>query len=250
MHPLRALSIVSVEYVTPDERRITDPRGIRMRLTFEGCLFDSETRQVFRNRSVAPLSPKGFLLLELLVENRPRAISKRAIRERLWPGTFVLEANLGNLVSEVRAALGDSGRSGHIIRTVRRFGYAFGAEARTVDLSAASGRIATVYRLIWGDREIALSPGENVIGRGPESVVWIDHSSVSRRHARIVIGTGGPMLEDLGSKNGTRVRGKRISTAMPLAEGDTIKIGPASLLFRIFNRTDSTASASSVSDST
>jgi len=220
-----------------------------MRLTFGGCLFDSDTRQVFRDGAAAPLSPKGFLLLELLVENRPKAISKKAIRERLWPGTFVLEANLGNLVSEVRAALGDSGRSGHIIRTVRRFGYAFGAEARTVDLSAASGRIATVYRLIWGDREIALSLGENVIGRGPESVVWIDHSSVSRRHARIVVRKEGPILEDLGSKNGTRVRGKRVSGPMLISDGDTIEIGPASLQFRIFNRTDSTASASSVSDS-
>ncbi len=221
-----------------------------MRLTFGDCLFDSDTRQVFRDGAAAPLSPKGFLLLELLVENRPKAISKKAIRERLWPGTFVLEANLGNLVSEVRAALGDSGRSGHIIRTVRRFGYAFGAEARTVDLSAASGRIATVYRLIWGDREIALSLGENVIGRGPESVVWIDHSSVSRRHARIVVRKEGPILEDLGSKNGTRVRGKRVSGPMPISDGDTIEIGPASILFRISNRTDSTASASSVSDST
>lgn len=221
-----------------------------MRLTFGNCLFDSDTRQVFRDGAAAPLSPKGFLLLELLVENRPRAISKKAIRERLWPGTFVLEANLGNLVSEVRAALGDSGRSGHIIRTVRRFGYAFGAEARAVEPSAPSGRNATGYRLVWGNMEIALSYGENVIGRGPESVVWIDHSSVSRRHARIVIGTGGPMLEDLGSKNGTRVRGKRISTPMRISDGDMIEIGPASLLFRIFNRTDSTASASSVSDST
>jgi pSer/pThr/pTyr-binding forkhead associated (FHA) protein len=132
---------------------------------------------------------------------------------------------------------------------VRRFGYAFGAEARTVDPSGASGRKAAVYRLIWGDREIALSPGENVIGRGPESVVWIDHSSVSRRHARIVVGTEGPILEDLGSKNGTRVRGKRVSGPMLISDGDTIKIGPASLQFRIFNPTDSTASASSVSDS-
>ncbi len=220
-----------------------------MRLTFGGCLFDSDTRQVFRDGAAAPLSPKGFLLLELLVENRPRAISKKAIRERLWPGTFVLEANLGNLVSEVRAALGDSGRSGHIIRTVRRFGYAFGAEARAVDSSSPSGRNAAVYRLVWGNTEIALSPGENVIGRAPEAVVWIDHSSVSRRHARVVIGKNGPILEDLGSKNGTRVRGKRVSGQVPIADGDTIKIGPASLLFKVLNRTDSTASASSVSDS-
>jgi DNA-binding winged helix-turn-helix (wHTH) protein len=221
----------------------------KMRLTFEGCLFDSDTRQVFRDGAAAPVSPKAFLLLKLLIENRPGAISKEAIRERLWPGTFVLEANLGNLVSELRAALGDDGHSARIIRTVRRFGYAFAAKACVVDPSSLRGRDAAVYRLIWGNREIALAPGENVIGRAPEAVVWIDHSSVSRRHARVVIAANGPMLEDLGSKNGTRVRGKRISGRIPIADGDTIEIGPASLLFKVFNQTDSTASASSVSGS-
>lgn len=218
-----------------------------MRLAFEGCLFDSDTRQVFRDGAAAPLSPKAYRLLELLVDSRPRAVSKEAIRQRLWPGTFVSEASLGNLVSEVRAALGDDGKSERIIRTVRGFGYAFGAESLAADSSAVFGKDATAYRLVWGDREIALAAGENVIGRGPESVVWIDHSSVSRRHARIVIGTEGPILEDLGSKNGTRLRGKRISTPMPIAEGDLIEVGPASLLFRIFNPTDSTASASGAS---
>ncbi len=220
-----------------------------MRLTFESCLFDSDTRQVLRDGAAAPLSPKAFLLLELLVENRPRAVSKETIRERLWPGTYVHEANLGNLVSELRAALGDGGNSPQIIRTVRRFGYAFSAEARAADPLAAPLRNATGYRLIWGNREIALSSGENVIGRAPESIVWIDHSSVSRRHARIVIGMDGPLLEDLGSKNGTCVAGKRVSGRIPIADGDLIEIGPASLLFRIFDRTDTTASESSVSGS-
>jgi DNA-binding winged helix-turn-helix (wHTH) protein len=221
-----------------------------MRLAFESCLFDSDTRQVLRDGAAAPLSPKAFLLLELLVENRPRAVSKEAIRERLWPGTYVHEANLGNLVSELRAALGDGGHSSRIIRTVRRFGYAFSADARAADPLTAPVRNATAYRLIWGNREIALSSGENVIGRGPESVVWIDHSSVSRRHARIVIGAEDPILEDLGSKNGTCVRGKRVKGQTLIREGDTIEIGPACLQFRIFDRTDSTASASSVSGTT
>ena len=64
--------------------------------------------------------------------------------------------------------------------------------------------------MIWADREIALRTGENIIGRDEESVLWIDHALVSRRHARILIGESEALLEDLGSKNGTFLRGERI----------------------------------------
>ena len=56
-----------------------------------------------------------------------------------------------------------------------------------------------------------LLEGENVIGRDPDAALWIDHASVSRRHARIVIGGGKATLEDLESKNGTFLNGKSIA---------------------------------------
>ena len=57
----------------------------------------------------------------------PKAVSKADIHSRLWPDIHVSEPNLGNLVVELRAALGDDARRPRIIRTVARFGYAFGA---------------------------------------------------------------------------------------------------------------------------
>ena len=54
-----------------------------------------------------PLSPKAFDLLSILVADRPKAISKSDLQERLWPATFVVEKNLANLVGEIRDALGD-----------------------------------------------------------------------------------------------------------------------------------------------
>ena len=109
---------------------------------------------------------------------------------------------------------------------------------------AAAGREEPAYRLIWGDREIALSPGENLIGRAADSVLWVDDSAVSRRHARIVIDASGAVLEDLGSKNGTLIRGRRIAGTRRLADGDPIEIGPVNLVFRVFRLTGSTASKS------
>ena len=51
--------------------------------------------------------------------------------------------------------------------------------------------------------------GENLIGRDREALVWIDDESVSRRHARISIDEAGASIDDLGSKNGTYVGGKK-----------------------------------------
>jgi DNA-binding winged helix-turn-helix (wHTH) protein len=214
-----------------------------MRVTFNGCVFDLETRQVLRDGRAVSLSPKAFALLEILIEKRPKAVSKTEIRERLWPATFVADSNLANLVVELRAALGDNARKQQIVGTVQRFGYAFRAEAREV--AAKEERSASspnAYRLIWGPREIALDPGENLIGRDRNSVVWIDDASVSRRHARIAIGESGATLEDLGSKNGTFVRGRKIGNLVRLEDQIPIRIGPASMVFRIFKRTGSTAS--------
>lgn len=216
-----------------------------MKLCFKDCVFDSDTREVFRAGQSLPVSPKAFALLELLIACRPKAVSKADIHSRLWPDTHVSEANLANLVVELRAALGDHARKSSIIRTVARFGYAFSARAAPERGHAAGepGILGLAYRLVWGRREIALDPGENLIGRDREAVVWIDDESVSRRHARISIGDGAATVEDLGSKNGTSVQGKRIRRATPLRDRDVIKVGPASLVLRVMRRTDSTLSS-------
>jgi DNA-binding winged helix-turn-helix (wHTH) protein len=208
-----------------------------MPVRFGDCVFDPGTRQVFRAGKQVHISPKAFQLLDILIGRRPNAVSKEELQEILWPNTFVSDGNLPNLVADLRSELGDDPRSSRIIRTVQRFGYAFVA-------TPLSARDATsrshAYRLIWGDREIALGEGENVFGREDDAVVWIDDAAVSRRHARIVIDESGAVLEDLGSKNGTYLRGRRLQSPVKLADGDRIVIGAASMILRILNRSVST----------
>jgi len=183
--------------------------------------------------------PRHSPLLAALIERRPKAISKDELHQLLWPETFVSDANLPNLVAELREALGDEAREPRIIRTVPRFGYAFRA-----DVSGESpAPPLSSCRLIWGDREIGLRAGENLIGRDENSALWIDDALVSRRHARIVIDGSGAVLEDLESKNGTLLRGARIQSSERLADGDLLTIGPASMIFRVLHHTGSTASA-------
>ena len=83
-----------------------------------------DSRELRRGVEPVRLSPKAFQLLEILVTNRPKALSKADLQDRLWPDTFVVEKNLANLVGEIRQALGDTPSSG-FIRTVPRYGYAF-----------------------------------------------------------------------------------------------------------------------------
>jgi TolB-like protein/tetratricopeptide (TPR) repeat protein len=59
------------------------------------------------------------------VTNRPKALSKADLQDRLWPDTFVVEKNLSNLISEIRQVLGESPSESGFIRTVPRYGYAF-----------------------------------------------------------------------------------------------------------------------------
>jgi hypothetical protein len=175
------------------------------------------------------MPPKVFQLLELLLLARPKAMSKATLHERLWPDTFVSDANLANLVADLRLALGDDARQPRLIRTIQRFGYAFQAEARP---AAGPARTPSVFRLVWGDREISLSEGDNILGRDRDAVAWIDVYSVSRHHAKIVVAGDEVSIDDLGSKNGTFVGGQPVLRGRHLDDGDEIRIGTVVMTLR------------------
>jgi DNA-binding winged helix-turn-helix (wHTH) protein len=212
-----------------------------MRFHFGGCALDLDTRQLTRGGRESHLSPKAFDLLELLVSERPKVLAKSVLQQRLWPGTFVAEANLSNLVGEIRKALGDKSRAPQFIRTAHGFGYAFCADA-TVDRSSdAPGQASPpVCWLEWGKRRFPLSTGENVLGRDPDVAVRLDESTISRRHARLLVASGGTELEDLDSKNGTFRGDDRVVSPIRLTDGDVIRIGSLVVIFRLRAPAEST----------
>ena len=212
-----------------------------MRRRFGDCLFDSERRQLLRGERPVHLSPKAYALLELLLRSAPRAVSKGEIQESLWPGTFVAESSLTNLISELRAASGDRGRSPSFLRTVHGYGYAFSGEV-VDDEEGKSAESASPFRLARGGRAFPLREGENVVGRGTDANVRIDHPSVSRRHARVVVRGGRAVLEDLQSRHGTFVGGRRLDAAVELRDGDVVGLGPVTLTFEAPATAGTTAS--------
>jgi DNA-binding winged helix-turn-helix (wHTH) protein len=207
-----------------------------VRINFGEFTLDTESREFFRDGQAVHISPKAFLLLEVLLERRPAAVPKTALKERLWPSSYVSEASLASLVAELRSALEDDARDPRFIRTVHTYGYAFcgTVEAPAAVPAPAAGEGDRVCRLVWRDREVTLAEGENLLGRDREALVWIDSATVSRRHARIVVTDGEAVIEDLGSRNGTSVRGEKIQGAVRLADGDRIRLGAATMTFRVF----------------
>jgi DNA-binding winged helix-turn-helix (wHTH) protein len=214
-----------------------------MELAFADCVLNLTSRQLTRGGVVASLEPKMYTLLEVLIQRRPAVVTNEELDELLWPQVYVARTSLTRLVSELRAVLNDSPRDSRIIRTVYKSGYAFAASVVATAVETAGGgtlgsvapAVSTGVALIWQERSLPLTAGENIAGRGAECSIVIDATTVSRRHARITVVCGGATIEDLRSTNGTHVNKTAISTPTPLKDGDEIALGKAEMRLRIIN---------------
>ena len=81
-------------------------------------------------------------------------------------------------------------------------------------------------------RSYQLTEGTHVIGRGQDSAFRLPDTGVSRRHLEISWDGHQATLTDLGSTNGTTVNGNPIQQTWQLNDGDVIRVGHSSLVFR------------------
>ncbi len=212
-----------------------------MTYRFDDFTLEGSTRRLLRSGSEAHLSPKAFDLLQLLVANSSRAMSKSELHQHLWPSTHVLDTNLASLIAEIRHALDDSADSPRFVRTVHRFGYWSIAGVQQPMTPAPERSVR--YWLMFDGRQTALAEGENVLGRAPDAEIWIDLAGVSRRHACIRVDGSQATVEDLGSKNGTFLQGQPVRQPVPLVDGDQIRLGTVVITFRIPPPAESTDTA-------
>lgn len=98
-------------------------------------------RRLLRDKTAVSLKPKVFDLLVVLVENSGRLIEKEELMKRIWPDSFVEEANLSVTVSALRRALGEGPEDNRYVETVPRHGYRFVAEV--TECSKGIARSAT-----------------------------------------------------------------------------------------------------------
>ncbi|MEP6995133.1 MAG: FHA domain-containing protein, partial [Acidobacteriota bacterium] len=209
-----------------------------MPYTFGPFRFDPVSRRLLRDESEIALKPKTRELLVLFLQNPHRLLTREDISERIWPDTAVTDDSLRVQVFDLRKAFGADGE--RFIKTVPREGYRWEVDVRSGGAMGAAAGATVACRLVLAGREIDLVEGENLLGRERGVAVWIDETAVSRHHARIMVLDGRATLEDLGSKNGTFLRGQRVKKSAGLSDGDEIRIGSTTMKFLVMLRSGTT----------
>lgn len=109
------------------------------------------------------LQEKPFQILELLAERAGEVVTRRDLRERLWPDTYVgFERSLNTAINTLRKALGDSAKNPRFVETRAGRGYRFIARIETPGVETLGGT-----QLGEASASIAVLPFRNVSG-GPE----------------------------------------------------------------------------------
>jgi DNA-binding winged-HTH domains len=93
---------------------------------------DPAESRLLRNGQPVPLKPKVLETLLVLIENSGHVTEKKELMQRLWPDSFVEEANLAVNISQLRKVLGDDENGEHFIETVPKRGYRFTAQVTKV----------------------------------------------------------------------------------------------------------------------
>lgn len=113
-----------------------------MEYQFTDFTLDPEKFELKERGSLVAVEPQVFELLQLLLENRDRVVSKDEIIEKVWDGRFVSDASVSSRVKSARQAVGDDGTAQSAIRTIYGKGFRFVAETLVVGLEMDTGRAA------------------------------------------------------------------------------------------------------------
>jgi DNA-binding winged helix-turn-helix (wHTH) protein/tetratricopeptide (TPR) repeat protein len=172
---------------------------------FDNCALDPERRELRRGPSLLPVEPQVFDVLEYLIRNRDRVVSKDDLLASVWRGRNVSDATLASRINAARRAVGDSGEKQRVIRTVARKGFRFVAAVRevqrpTANVAASSAQTARDERTIperrhsrpGGRASIAVMPFAATASDGSfaDALVHDIISGLARLSALFVIARG------------------------------------------------------------
>ena len=113
---------------------------------FDDCALDTDRRELRRGGVPCPLEPQVFDLLEFLIRNRDRVVSKDDVFNSVWRGRIVSEAVLYTQLNAARRAIGDSGSGQRLIRTLRTKGFRFVGAVREETRTKRTTRLAEESR--------------------------------------------------------------------------------------------------------
>jgi TolB-like protein/Tfp pilus assembly protein PilF len=108
-----------------------------LRYLFEEYAFDTDRRELHRGADVVSVAPQVFDLLDYLIRNRERVVSKDDLINAIWNGRIVTDAALTTRLNAARTAIGDSGDEQRLIKTLPRKGFRFVGTVREAQRPAS-----------------------------------------------------------------------------------------------------------------
>jgi predicted ATPase len=171
-----------------------------MRFRFADCVLDADRFELSRGGEPVPVQPKVLDLLLFLLRQGDRTVTKRELLDGVWPGVATGESSLTRAVSFARAALGESERDAHVIRTVRGRGYRIGvpvAQEHAAPAPRGSSFVGREAELAHAEAALAAAAG----GRGQLLLVTGEAGIGKTRLAE--------EIEALARAQGVRVRWAR-----------------------------------------
>jgi len=109
-----------------------------VRFIFENHTLDTERRELLRGGLPVALQPQVFDVLIHLIGNRDRVVTRDDLISGVWGGRIVSDSTLTSRINAAREAVGDSGKTQRLIRTISRKGFRFVGEVREQSGEAAS----------------------------------------------------------------------------------------------------------------
>jgi TolB-like protein len=137
---------------------------------FDKFSLDTDRRELRHEGDLRSVEPQVFDLLEFLIRNRDRTVSRDDLLAGVWGGRIVSESTLSSRINAARAAIGDNGEEQRLIRTLLRKGIRFvGIVRERQELMERAGP----YPPLPDKASIAVLPFKNMSG-DPEQEYFVD----------------------------------------------------------------------------
>ena len=188
-----------------------------LRYLFEEYVFDTDRRELHRGAELVYVAPQVFDLLDYLIRNRERVVSKDDLISAVWNGRVVSDAALTTRLNAARSAIGDTGEKQRLIKTLLRKGFRFvgtvqeAHRAAIVPGLAAQNGDTAPSRVSPPHLSIVVLPFAN-IGDHPEQAYFVD-------------GVTEILTTDLSRISGSFVIGRHTAFAYKAKADDLKQIG-------------------------
>jgi TolB-like protein len=111
-----------------------------VRYLFEDYTLDTDRRELHRGADAVSITPQAFDLLDHLIRNRERVVSKDDLIGAVWNGRIVSDAALTTRLNVARCAIGDTGEEQRLIKTLPRKGFRFVGAVREEQPSVSGAK--------------------------------------------------------------------------------------------------------------